>query len=97
MSDEEFDVMFFYFDNECGFNLYVGSAGASGSQGGCWKTAIGYSAMNITLPNYEIMNFATESLLVADRGVSKVHSQPLRAWKEWCRFHEVSDEILPLA
>ncbi|MBJ2180719.1 McbB family protein [Pseudomonas veronii] len=33
--------------------------------------------MNITIPNYEILNFETESLIISDMGVSKVHSQPL--------------------
>jgi McbB family protein len=33
--------------------------------------------MNITIPNYEILNFEKESLVIFDMGVSKVHSQPL--------------------
>lgn len=33
--------------------------------------------MNIIIPNYEILNFETESLVVSDIGVSKVCSQPL--------------------
>ncbi|WP_321864351.1 hypothetical protein [Pseudomonas paraveronii] len=33
--------------------------------------------MNITIPNYEILNFEKESLVISDMGVSKVHSQPL--------------------
>ncbi|MCF5658253.1 McbB family protein [Pseudomonas poae] len=33
--------------------------------------------MNIKIPNYEILNFDRESLIVSDVGVSKVHSQPL--------------------
>lgn len=33
--------------------------------------------MNIIIPNYEILNFETESLLVSDIGISKIHSQPL--------------------
>jgi McbB family protein len=33
--------------------------------------------MNITIPNYEILNFEAESLLISDVGVSKIHSQSL--------------------
>ena len=33
--------------------------------------------MNIIIPNYEILNFEAESLVVSDVGISKVHSQPL--------------------
>lgn len=33
--------------------------------------------MNITMPNYEILNFEAESLLISDVGVSKIHSQSL--------------------
>lgn len=33
--------------------------------------------MNIIIPNYEILNFEAESLVVSDMGVSKIHSQPL--------------------
>ena len=37
----------------------------------------GDHAMNITIPNYQILNFETESLVISDIGISKVHSQPL--------------------
>ncbi|MBM9484927.1 McbB family protein [Pseudomonas sp. ICBG1301] len=33
--------------------------------------------MNIAIPNYQILNFETGSLVVSDIGISKVHSQPL--------------------
>jgi McbB family protein len=33
--------------------------------------------MNIIIPSYEILNFETESLVVSDVGISKIHSQPL--------------------
>jgi McbB family protein len=33
--------------------------------------------MNITIPNYQILNFETESLVISEMGVSKVHSQSL--------------------
>lgn len=33
--------------------------------------------MNITMPNYEILNFEAESLLISDVGISKIHSQSL--------------------
>lgn len=33
--------------------------------------------MNIIVPNYEILNIETESLVVSDAGISKIHSQPL--------------------
>lgn len=33
--------------------------------------------MNIIIPNYEILNFEAESLLVSDLGISKIHSQSL--------------------
>ena len=33
--------------------------------------------MNIIIPNYEILNFETESLLISDVGISKIHSQSL--------------------
>lgn len=33
--------------------------------------------MNITIPNYEILSFEAESLLISDVGVSKIHSQSL--------------------
>ncbi|ANF87046.1 Microcin B17-processing protein McbB [Pseudomonas antarctica] len=33
--------------------------------------------MNIIIPNYEILNFETESLVISELGMSKVHSQPL--------------------
>ncbi|MFT0475292.1 McbB family protein [Pseudomonas antarctica] len=33
--------------------------------------------MNIIIPNYEILNFETESLVVSDLGISRIHSQPL--------------------
>lgn len=33
--------------------------------------------MNITMANYEILNFEAESLLISDVGVSKIHSQSL--------------------
>ena len=35
--------------------------------------------MNIIVPSYEILNFETESLVISDMGVVKVHSQPLLA------------------
>lgn len=35
--------------------------------------------MNIIVPNYEILNFESESLVVSDMGISKIHSQPLLA------------------
>lgn len=37
----------------------------------------GDRAMNITIPNYEILNFETESLVISEAGISKVHSQSL--------------------
>ena len=33
--------------------------------------------MNIIIPNYEILNFETESLLISELGISKIHSQSL--------------------
>ena len=33
--------------------------------------------MNIAIPNYQILNFETESLVISDAGISKVHSQPI--------------------
>ncbi|UII69573.1 McbB family protein [Pseudomonas sp. HN11] len=33
--------------------------------------------MNIIIPNYEILNFETESLLISDLGISKIRSQSL--------------------
>lgn len=33
--------------------------------------------MNITIPNYEILNFETSSLVVSDVGVSAVYSKSL--------------------
>lgn len=33
--------------------------------------------MNIIVPDYQILNFETESLVISDLGMSKVHSQPL--------------------
>lgn len=33
--------------------------------------------MNIIIPNYEILNFETESLVVSDLGISRIHSQSL--------------------
>ena len=55
--------------------------------------------MNISIPNYEILNFETESLVISDMGVSKVHSQPLlKALRQlklssWMTKDEV-DEVL---
>jgi hypothetical protein len=33
--------------------------------------------MNIIVPDYEILNFDTESLIVSDFGISKIHSEGL--------------------
>ncbi|MBK3430516.1 MULTISPECIES: McbB family protein [unclassified Pseudomonas] len=33
--------------------------------------------MNIAIPNYQILNFETESLVISDAGISKVHSRPI--------------------
>lgn len=33
--------------------------------------------MNIIVPDYQILNFETESLVISDLGISKVNSQPL--------------------
>lgn len=33
--------------------------------------------MNIIIPNYEILNFDTENLVVSDVGISRIDSQPM--------------------
>ena len=55
--------------------------------------------MNIIIPNYEILNFEKESLVVSDFGISKVYSQPLlKALRQLKLSHVMTrgelDEIL---
>ncbi|VVN59491.1 hypothetical protein PS687_03382 [Pseudomonas fluorescens] len=45
--------------------------------------------MNMIIPNYEILNFDVESLVVSDVGISKVHSQPLLEVLRQLRFSNV--------
>lgn len=60
---------------------------------------IGEGAMNILIPNYEILNFEAESLVVSDTGVSKIYSQSLLDVLRQLQLHTVMtktelDEIL---
>lgn len=47
--------------------------------------------MNIIVPNYEILNFEAESLVVSDIGMSKVYSKPLlKILRELKMFKEIT-------
>ncbi len=48
--------------------------------------------MNIIIPSYEILNFETESLVVSDVGISKIHSQPSAKCASKVKIVERNDE-----
>lgn len=49
--------------------------------------------MNITIPNYEILNFETEATVVSDIETSKMHSQSLLALLQKLKLSKVMTKV----